>query len=284
MATLLLRTKGSGDCNTQSDDGGGNAHDGSVCGGALATVCGNVHGLGSGVDDLSGRRGDHVSKLISKTDERRTEGGRRQLVEMDGNNTPGTLYKELDHEARSGQTTLSSRQDPSRDEASGNEGSTDDSATATEPLRGVTKDGTANTCTSLHQDGGTGRTSRAEVLLLLHECCVGVLAGVGIEVEPGHQEDAVDDHAPLSLEHDLSLRPESTAWLLRVQLSLFFRGDELLRLGEGDAYEADNDTESCANPEDRLPGVGAATDTQVGAGSKDISETVTLLKDTYRSQ
>lgn len=281
MATLLLRTEGSGEDNAQGDDGSRNTHDGSVGGRALAAVSSDVYSLGSGVDDLSGRRGDHVTELVGKTDERRTEGGRRQLVKVDGNDTPGTLDEELDHEAGSRQTALSGRQNPSWNEASGDEGSANDSATAPEPLRGVTKDSTTNTSTGLHQDGGAGRASGAEVLLLLHECGVRVLAGVGVEVEPGHQEDAVDDHAPLSLEHNLGLRPEGTAWLLGVQLSLLFRGDELLRFREGDANETDKDTESCADPEHCLPGVCAATNTQVGAGSKDISETVTLLEDTY---
>ena len=216
VATLLLRTEGSGESNTQGDDRSRNTHDRSVRGRLLATVGSDLHGLGSSVDDLSGRRGDHVTELVGQADERRTEGGRRQLVKVDGNDTPGTLDEELDHEAGSRQATLSGGQDPSGDEAGGNEGSADDSATATEPLRGVTEDGTANTSTSLHQDGSAGGASGAEMLLLLHECGVGVLASVGVEVEPSHQEDAIDDHAPLSLKHDLGLRPEGTAWLLGV--------------------------------------------------------------------
>lgn len=253
MATLLLRTKGSGDCNTQSDDGSCNAHDGSVSRRALAAVGRDVHSLSRSVDDLSGRRGDHVTELVGKTNERRTESGGRQLVKVDRNDTPGTLDEELDHEAGSRQAALGGRQDPSWDQASGDECSADDSATTTEPLRGVTEDSTANTSTSLHQDGGAGRTSGAEVLLLLHEGGVRVLAGVGVEVEPGHEEDAVDDHAPLSLEHNLGLRPEGASSLLRVQLGLLLRGNELLGFGEADTNETDEDTESSTDPEDGLP-------------------------------
>lgn len=55
---------------------------------------------------------------------------------------------------------------------------------------------------------------------------------------------------------------------------------ELLRLRKQDTDETNSDRESSTNPEDRLPGVGSSTNTQVGTGSENVTEGVTLLQDT----
>ena len=279
VTTLLLRTKRSGNSNTHGNDSGSNTHDGAVGGRALAAVGGDHHCLGSSVNNLGRGRGNHVSKLIGKTNKGGTESRGRQLVKVDGNDTPGTLDEELDHEAGSRETALGGGEDPGGNEESRHESSADNGATTTEPLRDVTEDSTTNTGTSLHEDGSASGTGGAEVLLLLHEGGVGVLAGVGVEVEPSHEEDAVDDHAPLSLQHDLGLGPESTRSLVLLLAQLLCL-DELLGLGEANTDKTNEDGEASTDPEDNLPGVGLTTDTKVGASSENITERVTLLENT----
>ena len=63
-------------------------------------------------------------------------------------------------------------------------------------------------------------------------------------------------------------------------MTSLLRLEELLRLWEEDADETNCDRETGADPEHRLPGVGCATDTQVGTRGKDVTERVTLLQDT----
>ena len=183
VTTLLLRTNSSGDCDTDSDDGSSNTHDGSISRRLLALRSVDHSGFSYGVDDLSGGRGNHVSELVGDTDEGRTESRWGQLAQVDGNDSPGTLDEELDHETRCGQTTLGSGENPGRDKAAGDESSADDHAATTEPLRSVSEDSTANTGTSLHENRGASGTGGAEMLLLLHEGGVAVLASVGVVVE-----------------------------------------------------------------------------------------------------
>jgi hypothetical protein len=47
---------------------------------------------------------------------------------------------------------------------------------------------------------------------------------------------------------------------------------ELLRLREEDTDETNCDRETGTDPEHRLPGVCCATDTQIGARGKDVTE------------
>ena len=278
VTTLLLGTESSSDRNAHSDDGSRNTHDRSVCGRRSTAVGCDLDSLRSGIDDLGRGRGDHVTELVCQTNEGRAEGRRRQLVEMDGNDTPSSLDEELDHEARSRKTSLGGGQDPGGDDQSRHDGGADDSPAATEPLRCVTQDGATNTRTSLHENRSAVRSLRVEVLLLLHERGVGVLARVGVEVEPGHEEDAVNDHAPLALQHDLSLSPESARSRLRLALLLCIK--ELLGFGEANADKTNEDGETGTDPEDSLPGVCRVTYTQVGASGENITERVTLLEDT----
>jgi hypothetical protein len=278
VATLLLGTERSGDDNAQDNDGGRNAHDGSVSGRLGALGSSDHGGLGDGVNDLGGRRGNHVSKLVGDTDEGGAESGGRQFAEMDGNDTPGSLDEELDHEARGGEAALGGGKNPGGDEAAGDESCADNGPATTEPLRSVSKDRAANTGASLHEDRSACGTGRAEMLGLLHECGVAVLAGVGVVVEPGHEEDTVDTHAPLCLEHDLGLSPEGARCLSLATCLLCL--DELLRLGEADADKSDSNGETGSDPEDSLPCVGCSSNSQVGAGSEHVTERVSLLEDT----
>ena len=183
VTTLLLRTNSGGDCDTDSDDRSSNTHDGSISRRLLALRSVDHSGFSDGVDDLCRGRGNHVSELVGDTDEGRTESRWGQLAQVDGNDSPGTLDEELDHETRCGQTTLGSGENPGRDEAAGDESSADDHAATTEPLRSVSENGTTDAGASLHENRGASGTGGAEMLLLLHEGGVAVLAGVGVVVE-----------------------------------------------------------------------------------------------------
>lgn len=215
---------------------------------------------------------------------------------MDRDDTPSTLDEELHHEARGGEGTLTPWQNPGGNEESGHEGGADDGATTTGELGDVTNlettlvhiansgivvityNSTTDTSTSLHENRCAGGTGVVEPLLCKHEGSVGVLAGVTVEVEPRHEDDAVNAHLPLLLEHDLSLSPESTSrnTLLARLLGL----NELLGFREADTDEADSNGKSGSDPEDSLPALNGCTDTKVGACSTYVAERVTLLQDT----
>lgn len=278
VTTLLLRSKSGGDHDTDDNDSRSHTHDRSVSRRWVAFRAFDYDTLGSGVNNLSRRRRDHISELVGNTNERGAESGWRQFAEMDGNNSPSTLDEELNHEARRRETALSGRKNPCRNEAAGYEGSENNSSATSEPLRGVPQDCSANASASLHQNRGTSSTLWREVLGLLHERGVAVLAGVTVKVEPCHQEDTVDTHAPLFLQHLLRLGPESTRSLARFASFLCF--DELLRLRKENTNEADGDREASADPKYRLPGFDGIADTQISTRGENVAEGVTLLKDT----
>jgi len=197
---------------------------------------------------------------------------------MDWDDTPGSLDEELDHEAGGRQAALRGGQDPGGDEAAGDERSANDGATTSKELRAIAKYGAADAGACLHEDRSTVGTGGAEVLRLLHESGVAILASVRVEVEPGHEEDAVKTHAPLLLEHSLGLDPESTRCLSALASLLGL--NELLGFRECDADETNGNGESSTNPEDGLPRLHRIANTQVGTRSEHVSKGVSLLEDT----
>lgn len=155
------------------------------------------------VDDLCRWRRNHITNLVNHTRERRSEGRWRKLVQVDWNDTPSTLHKELHKESTRTQALLSLRQNPSRDDETGDKRCNDDRAAAAVELREVADDGTADAGADFHDDRGAGGLGVIKRLAREHEGCVGVLRRVGVVVEPSHEDDAVDDHLPFLGHHHL---------------------------------------------------------------------------------
>jgi hypothetical protein len=65
---------------------------------------------------------------------------------------------------------------------------------------------------------------------------------VGVVVEPGHKDAAVDAHLPLGEKHLLTVLPESTGRRRFLALGTGF--EELLRLGEENADNTDGDRDT----------------------------------------
>lgn len=74
-----------------------------------------------------------------------------------------------------------------------------------------------------------------------------------VEVEPGHEDHAVDAHLPLLGEHLLGVSPEVACAAVFVAVFLGF--EELLGFGEEHPDEANSDGEAGGDPEDCLRGV-----------------------------
>lgn len=282
LSSSPLGSKGSRHGDAQRYDCRRDAHRGTVRGGGLAVDGGDHAVLSDGIDDLRRRRRDHVAQLVRDAGERGAVRGRREFVEVDWDHAPGALDEDyhrrwlgrpwgvtevtrerervltLHKESGGRQTAFGSGQDPSGDQDSRNKGGHDDGTAPSEPLRDVADHGAADASARLHDDAGSTGRSVVHLLLREHECCVAVLAGVREVVEPSHQDDAVDAHAPLLDEHLARLDPEGSG--RRVACPCFLCGDELLGLGEQEADQADPDGQAGADPEDRLPGVGASAD------------------------
>lgn len=145
---------------------------------------------------------------------------------MDWNNTPSTLNEKLHEESGSGKRSLSLRQNPRRDQETRDERCNNNRAAAAVELREVTDNGSANAGTDFHDDGGAGGLGIVERFAREHEGGVRVLAGVGVVVEPGHEDDTVDDHLPLFGHHHLSgkvsLLSEGTSCFWRVRVKSTF--------------------------------------------------------------
>jgi hypothetical protein len=93
---------------------------------------------------------------------------------------------------------------------------------------------------------------------------------------PGHENDAVDAHAPLFGEHLLRLLPERSR--SRRASPRLLGLEELLRLWEADADQSNGDGDGCTSPEDRFPGIGSTADAKIGTSRHDISKGVSLLE------
>lgn len=145
---------------------------------------------------------------------------------MDWNNTPSALNEKLHEESGSGKGSLTLRQNPRRDQETGNKRCNNNRAAAAIELREVTDDGTANAGADFHDDGGAGGLGIVERFTREHKGGVGVLAGVRVVVEPGHEDDTVDDHLPFFGHHHLSgkvsLLNERTSCFIRVRVGLTF--------------------------------------------------------------
>ena len=144
-------------------------------------------------------------------------------------------------------------------------------------MRKVADDGSADAGTHFHDDAPAAGRGVFELFLREQEGGVAVLARVAVVIEPGHEDDAVNAHAPFSRQHVPRFAEKGRRrdfWF-----SGGFGGEELLGFGEWDPEEADEDGEAGGDPEDSFPALGAAADAEVGACGEDVAEGVALLED-----
>jgi hypothetical protein len=92
---------------------------------------------------------------------------------------------------------------------------------------------------------------------------------VGVVVEPGHKNNAVNAHSPFFLQHFFGFCPED-AWCGTL-LAFGFSLSELSAFWECNADEANSDAETSSNPENSLERFRLATDSQIGASGTHIS-------------
>ena len=78
-------------------------------------------------------------------------------------------------------------------------------------------------------------------------------------------------------EHFAGFSPKSRGGGLALSFTL--GTNELLGFGEEEADDSNSNGQSGADPEDGFPGLGRASDTEIGTGGDDITERVTLLED-----
>lgn len=134
----------------------------------------------------------------------------------------------------------------------------------------VADDGSADAGADFHDDAAAASGVVLEFLLGEEESRVAVLGSVAVVIEPSHEDDAVDAHAPFLGQHVSGFAEEGGG--RHFWLSGRFGGEELLRFGETDSDEADGDGEAGGDPEDGFPGIGGAADAEVGAGGEHVAE------------
>ena len=78
-----------------------------------------------------------------------------------------------------------------------------------------------------------------------------------IVVEPRHEDDTVDAHSPLLLQHLLGFRPEDSR--RGALLAFSFPLDELFAFWEGNPNETNSNAQASSDPEDGFKGLGLAT-------------------------
>ena|SRR5687767_7230743 len=94
---------------------------------------------------------------------------------MDRNDSPGSLNEELHEESCGAEGSLGSWEDPCGDHQTGDERRQDNCSTSSNELAAITNDGTAYTCSCLHDDRSSRRLRVVHLLLGEHEGGVGVL-------------------------------------------------------------------------------------------------------------
>ena len=84
----------------------------------------------------------YVTELIGDTGERRAETGRAHLRKLDRDDTPCALHTKLQPERACRKPAESARQDPERNECTGNQNKDDDGEATTDELRYHASNGT----------------------------------------------------------------------------------------------------------------------------------------------
>jgi hypothetical protein len=92
---------------------------------------------------------------------------------------------------------------------------------------------------------------------------------VTVVIEPRHQDDAVNAHAPFFLKHRFRLLPED-AWCCAFQ-ALCFALAELFALWKYNAKEANANTQTSGNPENCLPAVRRSTNAKISTSGADVA-------------
>lgn len=104
-----------------------------------------------------------------QTWEGRTERGWRKLIQMNRNDTPGTLNEELHEEAGCAQSSFALWENPGRNKDARAQGRNNDSSAPSNKLRQVSNDCTAHASASLHQNRCTRGSIVAHLFLSQHE-------------------------------------------------------------------------------------------------------------------
>lgn len=102
---------------------------------------------------------------------------------------------------------------------------------------------------------------------------------IPVEIEPSHENNTVNNHLPLCLQHTTSLSSErrESNMVMRIRLLGL---QELFALREQQSGESDGHGQASGNPENSLPCLGCSSHTEIGAGCEDVPKGVSLLQDT----
>jgi hypothetical protein len=131
----------------------------------------------------------HVSEdfpmigYVVRTWEGRPERGWRKFIQVDGDDTPGTLNEELHEEAGCAQRPFALWENPGRNEDGRQQGRNNDSSAPSDKLRQVPDYCATYASTSLHQNRCARGPIVAHLFLGQHERSIRVLRGVGVIVE-----------------------------------------------------------------------------------------------------
>jgi hypothetical protein len=223
--------------------------------------------------------GCKVAKLVSGTDNKGSESARRQLHEMDGDDTPSTLDAELLEES-SCDDGLGRGEGVGVKEGTTDDASHDDSKTATEDGRAVTHGGSSSDSTKVSNNLSDGDRVGVELVLVLEHGGVEILTSVGHEVEASHEKDHVSQKEPMALESNLSLGDESTSDIRASRLTNGYTLAICLCLGKAQSEQDDQNGRACTEPEERAPStVRGVVDKSTGEDySKKVAKGITLLQ------
>ena len=166
---------------------------------------------------------------------------------MDGNHAPRTLHAELFEESGSDDSLAAN--EAVRVQKRAAEDRDDDNAEATtEHLRQVAHGGSTGHSAEIGDDLGDGDGVGGELVLVLQHGRVEILGAVGHEVEPGHQQDQVDEKKPMALESHLAFADEGLAdGLAGCAHALAF--NVAVGFSETQSECDDEDGDGCAKPE-----------------------------------
>jgi hypothetical protein len=157
-----------------------------------------------------------------------------------------SLDEELKHKPGSRKTSECIWEHPRRDQTCADECSDAHRTPATNPLREIADDGTANASTSLHQNACCGGYAVVHTFFGQQEGGVAVLRGMRVEVEPCHQDDGVNAQPPLLRQHGFNLAPEDAC--ADALMSSSFAVTELFRLREPNTEQAYTDGQASCDP------------------------------------
>ena len=138
-------------------------------------------------------RSDESAELVGESGGRGADGRGRELGEIGGHDSPGTLDHELHEDGASGEGDGGVPVSPERDNGQSEERGGDDGALAAPVFREQTKDKTAGDGAEAVEDADEADGLRREVHLDGEEGGVDVLRAVGKAHEGGHEHDEEEE-------------------------------------------------------------------------------------------